>query len=491
MRSRTFTLFSLFTAALTGFLFCACQKQQIVNQGKPEQITNTNISKTPQKSIQNSEKCVVENTEQDTNTNLIKSEQITVEQADKLWQEGTNQYTKEFKYNNALKNFEIALKVYQKEKNFDKQAITLGSIGTVYYQIADYNKAINCHKQRQIIAGVIKNGKEEAAAYGSLGNAYYAMGNYPKARLYYNRILKRIVRNEKISMDKDDRKRAEAIALAGLGSVAHSVGNYTKAIKLHEERLNIVNEALNNQDLTEENRKYFIKLKASAFGGLGNAYHKQGNDEKAIEYYKIHLETAVDDKDKREEAIALGELGSAYHRIWQRSNFREADDLDKAIKHYEERLKIAESIGDRRLVASTYGGLGNIYYSTGNLEKANLEKSHNDYNEAIKYTNNYLNISTGIKDKPGMGNALSILGVTYFQINNILKNQEKTLKKAGRITEAEQKFAEAQENLDKAIKNLNEAIEVRESLRKGLTEIEKYLFLILNKLLTSISNKFM
>ncbi|MEH2105930.1 tetratricopeptide repeat protein [Nostoc sp.] len=465
MRSRTFTLFSLLSAALTGFLFCACQKQQIVNQSKPGQITNTNISKTPQNYIKNSKVCVVVNTEQDTNPNSIKSEQITIEQADSLWQEGTNQYIKEFQYDNALKNFEIALKVYQKEKAFDKQAITLGSIGTVYYQIADYNKAIHCHKQRQTIAGLKKNRKEEAAAFSSMANAYYAMGNYSKAPLYYN-ISLGIAKNQNIRMDMDNRMRAKAIALAGLGSVAHSVGNYTKALKLHEERLNIVDEALNNnQNLTEENQKEFIKLKASALGSLGNAYHNQGNYIKAIQYYEAHLKTAVDAKNQREEAIALGELGSAYHSSWVRSNFIRKDDLEQAIKYYKDRLSIAEGIGDRRLVASTYGGLGNIYYSIANLDnlpklsKDNFKNSQEAYNKAIKYTSEYLNTSQIIQDKAGIGNALDLLGVTYFQISNILKKEEK--------------FAEAQENLDQAIKNLNEAIGVRESLREGLTEIEK------------------
>ncbi|MDZ8263959.1 CHAT domain-containing tetratricopeptide repeat protein [Nostoc sp. ChiQUE01b] len=475
MRLRTFILFSLLTAAFTGLLFYYFQNKLVYGQKKSGQFPNTNLSITPPNLPKTPSICIIENIGQDKSPNLINSEKLTLEQADRLLLEGT-QSTEAYKYDNALRSFETALKVYQKEKDFEKQAITLGRIGNVYYQTADYKKAINCHNKRKTIADIkIINKKEEVAALSSLGNAYYAMGNYSKARIYYSRSLK-FAQDKNILMDQDNRKRAEAIALAGLGSVAHSIGNYTKAIKLHEDRLNIVDEALNNnQNLTEENQKEFIKLKASVLGSLGNAYHNQGNYTKAIEYYEAHLKTAINAKNKREEAIALGELGSASHSSWVRNNFIRKDDLEQAIKYYKDRLSIAEEIGDRRLVASTYGGLGNIYYSTGNLEKANLEKSHKDYNEVIKYTNNYLSTSTDIEDRPGMGNALNILGVTYFQISNILKNQEKTLKETGRITEAEQKFAEAQENLDKAIKSLKEAISVREYLRKRLTETEKIL----------------
>jgi CHAT domain-containing protein len=456
MRTRNFILFSLFTAALSGLFFSACQNRLVYSQKKSEQVLNRNISQTPPSSTQASSICVKKNTGQDPTSNLINSKQITLEQADRFLQEGTKQYTEEYKYNDALKNFEIAFKAYQKEEDFEKQAITLGRIGTVYYQTADYKKAIECHNQRKIIADKkIPNKKEEVAALSSLGNAYYAMGNYSKARVYYSRSLK-FAQNKKFLIDRENRKRAEAIALAGLGSVAHSVGNYTKAIEYHKKRLDIVNEALNNQDLTEETRKDFIKLRVSAFGGLGNAYHNQGNYEKAMEYYEEHLKTAKDSQNKREEAIALGELGSAYHNSWVRSNFVNKDDLEKSIKFYEERFIIAKGIDDRRLVASTYGGLGDIYYSI-----ANFKNSQEDYDKAIKYTNEHLITSQAIQDKSGIGNALNLLGVSYFQISNILK--------------AEQKFAESQENLDKAIKNLHEAISVRESLRERLTDTEKIL----------------
>ncbi len=446
MRSRTVLLVLLFIAGLTGLLFYGFHNQQIPHQKKSEQTPSPYPSKIPVLIPTRISEGCIENTEQKKTSSPITSQKYTLKEAENYLLKGI-QYTKKYQYKEALKSFEIALKVYQTEKNLEKQAIILGNIGSVYYEIADYKKAINCHDKRRKIAAP-NNKKEEANSLSSLGNAYYAMGNYAQARRYYNR-------SRKISVNIIMDKHSEAIALGGLGSVYHSVGNYGQAIKHHEKRLNIIKEVLKNErQLTEEDRKEFLKLKGAALGSLGNAHHMQKNYERAMVYYEEHFKTAVDGQDKREEAIALGELGSAYHGYWKRSNFKNNGDLEKAIKFYEDRLIIAERIADRRLIASSHGGLGYIYYAI-----ANLNSSPEIYTKAIKSTDKHLKTSQSIQDKPGEGKALNLLGVSYFQISNLLKK--------------EQKFAEAQENLDKAIQNLKTAISVRESLRDKLTETEK------------------
>ena len=473
MRSRTVFFVFLFIAGLTGLLFYDFHNQQIPHFKKNEQTPSPYSTKIPVLiPTQISEGCIV-NTEPKKTSSSITNQKYTLKEAENYWSKGI-QYTTKYKYKDALNNFEIALKIYQTEKNFEKQAITLGNIGSVYYDIADYKKAINCHNKRRLIASKKNNKKEEADALSSLGNAYYAMGNYSKARIYYTRSLNI---SRYLIMDK----RSEVIALGGLGSVYHSVGNYEQAIKEHKKRECIIIKALNNQELTEEDRIEFMQLKGSALGGLGNAYHilgnhkkNEGDKKKAMEYYKEamknyenHLEAAQygnskKDRFTREEAIALGELGSLYHSLWKLSNFINDSDLKKAIIFYKNRLEIAKEIRDRRLIASTHGNLGSIYYSIANNLKRSPEsflESLEFYDKSIKSTQQYLTTSEHIEDLPGIGNAKNSLGVSYFQISEIRK--------------AQQKSAEAQENLVKAIQNLESAMSVRESLRQRLTETEK------------------
>ncbi|MBW4548334.1 MAG: CHAT domain-containing protein [Symplocastrum torsivum CPER-KK1] len=468
MRSRTIALLLFFTAALTGLVSCNFYNRQILPQINSGQPPSQNPSKVPGKTpTQISSRCA-KNTIQDKTYSPITSQTPTTLEADTFFEKGKKQH-ENYTYKEALENFEIALKFYQEEQNFKKKAITLGSIGTVYHNKADYKKAIDCYTERLNIAEKINDSKEKAAALSSLGDAYYLMGNYPRAREFYEDSL--------AVPEKGD--RARAIALGGLGSVYLSLGDYKRATNLHMERLKVINETLEkNQELTKEERKEFSKLKGAALGSLGHAHHMQRSYEEAMANYIDHLEIAKDNDDKPGVAIALGELASAYHSRWKRDGYKndssskqaincyeapskKDSDLGQAINCYEQRLQIAQEIDDRRLVASTHGGLGGIYYSIANLKRPpeRFQESLDFYDKTIKSTENYLTTSEIIEDLPGIGNAKNLLGVSYFQISEIRKAQNKS--------------SEAQENLNKAIQNLEGAISVRESLRKGLTETEK------------------
>jgi len=499
MRSKTVFLLSLFIAALTGLLFYTSQNQRIFTQKQNRQTPSKVSSETP---TQISNPCA-KNTIKNKSHSPIISQIPNSEKADLLFEQGKEQRNN-YKYDDALITFEEALKLYQKEQNFDKEALTLGTIGTVYHNKACYKTAIDYHEKRLDIAtNKIKDSKKEkAAAFSSLGDAYYVMGNYRKARESYEK-AKRLAHP-----GKDDRELA--IALGGLGSVYLSLGNYSESINLHRQRLEIIDKILKkNQELTKEERKELFKLRGAALGSLGNAHHMQASYEEtemdmqksydiAMDYFKKHLETATnkDNEDKPGEAIALGELASAYHSRWKRNGFKKDSgsnqaincykvplkndsDLGQAIDCYHKRLDIAQNINNRRLVASTHGGLGGIYYSIGNLKPskenyiADLKYSQENYDKAIIFTTEYLTTSINIQDRPGIGNALNSLGVSYFQISNIFKKQGKWLEEIGQATEAKQKIIKSQENLDTAIQHLKDAISARESLREGLTETEK------------------
>ncbi|MEG4423658.1 MULTISPECIES: CHAT domain-containing tetratricopeptide repeat protein [unclassified Microcoleus] len=499
MRSRTVFLLSLFIAALTGLLFHTSQNQRIFTQKQNRQTPSKASSETP---TQISNPCA-KNTIKDKNHSPIISQIPNSEKADILFEQGKEQRNN-YKYDDALITFEEALKLYQKEQNFDKEALTLGTMGTVYHNKACYKKAIDYHEKRLDIATnkITDSKKEEAAAFSSLGDAYYLMGNYPKARYYYEKSL--------AAAEKDDDDKARAIAQGGLGSVYLSLGNYPESIKLHRKRLKLIDKILEkNQELTKEERKELFKLRGAALGSLGNAHHMQASYKEtemdrqksydiAMDYFKKHLETATnkDNEDPPGAAIALGELASAYHSRWKRNGFKKDSgsnqtincyevpskndsDLGQAIDCYQKRLGIAQKIKDRRLEASTYGGLGGIYYSIGNLKPskenyiADLKYSQENYDKAIICTTEYLTTSRNIQDRSGIGNALNLLGVSYFQISNIFKKQGKWLEENGQETEAKQKIIKSQENLDTAIPHLKDAISARESLREGLTETEK------------------
>jgi|GEM_PF-1434787 len=460
---RTTILFLLLGATLTGLLFYIYQNRLVSdkkNSGQFPNPTKTSISNSPAQP----NRCI-NNSPQAQNSRPITIQKPELVKADDFFKEATSLH-ENYQYDEALDYFKMALKLYEQDKKFEQQAVTLGRIGTVYYHKANYKTAIDYHEKRlNIVRGIrrraidsknnellVKISQEEAAGWSSWGDAYYAMGNYPKARSYYKRSLNAARRI------KD--KRAEAIALGGVGSVYHSLGIYNKAIESHQKRLALIDKVLsNNQNLTEGERKEFCKLKGAALGSLGNVYHMQEKYLEAMERYKEHLEISQKNEDKQGEAIALGEMGSAYHSRWKRNGYNPNDpDLKNAIDHYTNRLNIAKETKNLRLVASTYGGLGYIYHSQKN------------YHDAILATVEFLKVSEKIGDKPGIANALDLLGVSRFKLSNIIKNEPNLPNQAD-------KAAESQKYISDAIQNLKDAMNVRESLREGLTETEKiYIF---------------
>jgi len=350
-------------------------------------------------------------------------------QADRFLSQG-DELHKKYQYGEAIKAFNEQLRLYRESNNQAKEAITLGRIGSVYHDLANYIEAIKYHEQRlKIIKNIDK--QEEAAALSSLGNAYDLMGNYAKALEYHKQSLK-------ISQTINY-FQGQAIAEGELGSIYHKLGDYETAIRKHNERLRIAVEL--------ENPKLSLKLAGDAFSGLGNAYYarseyrsdktrekcnkKREDYNEAIKYHNLYLKIAQEISNHRGEAIAWGSLGSVYHHLWKCD--KKQNDLDKAIKYQKKRLKIAQAINDSRLEGAAYGGLAHVYHSL------------KDYDKTIKYADKYLEISRKTLDYPGQGNALNLLGVARFQSG---------------------KF-------DKAKANIEEAIKVRKSLREGLTDTEK------------------
>ena len=177
-----------------------------------------------------------------------------------------------------------------------------------------------------------------------------------------------------------------------------------------------------------------------AYGNLGIAYKTLGHYPKAIEYHEKHLKLAIEIGDRVGEGRAYGNLGNAYQSL---------GDYQKAIKCHEKRLKIAIKIGDRGGEGRTYGNLGNAYQSLGDYQKAieyhekhlkiameigdwggegrtygnlgNAYQSLGDYRKAIEYHEKHLKIAIEIGDRGGEGRTYGNLGNAYQSLDDYRK----------------------------------------------------------------------
>ncbi len=129
-----------------------------------------------------------------------------------------------------------------------------------------------------------------------------------------------------------------------------------------------------------------------ALGNLGSAYLSLGDARKAIEFYEQCLTLHREIGDRRGEGNDLGNLGLAYAAL---------GDARKAIEFYEQALAIDREIGDKRNEGNWLGNLGNAYAALGDARKA------------IEFYEKRMEIAREIGDRRGEGNALANMGAAY------------------------------------------------------------------------------
>jgi tetratricopeptide (TPR) repeat protein len=291
-------------------------------------------------------------------------------------------------YQKAIEYCEKYLEISRVIQDQANEGIAYGKIGHIYDALGDHYKAIEYHKKSLQIAQAIEDPALEAEAYRGLGNPYLFLGETHKAIECYEKHLQ-IVQAFDQAM--------EGVAYGNLGNVYYLLGEYRRAIEYHEKALQIA-QAFKNHD-----------GEGKAYGGLGNAYHSLGEANKAIEYHKKHLHIAKASQNRTVEGRIYGSLGTVY---------RSLKEYDKAIECHKKDLEIAQDLRDKAGEGRAYGNLGNIY---GRLEQ---------YHRAIECHKKHLQIAKDLKDCSGKGTAYLNLGNVYSileKYRKAIEYQEKSL----------------------------------------------------------------
>ena len=260
------------------------------------------------------------------------------------------------------------------------KSVSAGNLGTAYYSLGDYKKAIEYYKQALVIVRENSDRRGEGIWLGGLGIAYSNLGQVEKAIEYYEQALV-------IAREIRDR-HGEGTNLGNLGNTYNNLGQVEKAIEYYEQALVIAREIRDRHG------------EGTNLGNLGNTYNNLGQVEKAIEYYEQALVIARKIGDRCGEGNHLGNLGNAYKDLGQ---------VEKAIEYYEQTLVIAREIGDRRGEGNYLGNLGIAYKDLGQVEKA------------IEYHEQALVIACEIGNRRGEGNYLGNIGITYYCLGQVEK----------------------------------------------------------------------
>ena len=186
----------------------------------------------------------------------------------------------------------------------------------------------------------------------------------------------------KISKELGDRL-GERSAYGSLGNAYHRLGEFKTATDYHERVLKISKELADREG------------EGTAYSNLSHDYHSIGEFKIAKHYGELSLKVWKELDDKRGEQVAYGNLGNAYCSL---------GEVKTAIDYHLLQLKISKTLGDRSVSGGVYCNLGSDYVALGEIKTG------------IEYYELCLKICKELGDRWGEGKTYGNLGTAYHKL---------------------------------------------------------------------------
>ena len=254
---------------------------------------------------------------------------------------------------------------------------------------------------------------------------YFSISDYTNAERLARKLLP-------IFRDSDDKGQEGRLSL-WLAAIYYRQSRFVEAKELYECVIKLM-KAIGDLERREE---------ALAYGNLGAVLTSLGEYQKAKEHHEKALAIRMEIGDRQGEAVNYGNLGSVFYSL---------GEYKKAREHYEKALAIRMEIGDRQGEAADYDNLGAVFYSLGEYKKAkehhekalairmeigdrrgervtysNLGSvfySLGEYKKAKEHHEEALAINVAIGDRLGEGTAYNNLGVVFSSLGEYKKAKE-------------------------------------------------------------------
>jgi DNA-binding NtrC family response regulator/tetratricopeptide (TPR) repeat protein/class 3 adenylate cyclase len=295
-------------------------------------------------------------------------------------------------YDNALTCGQRALTLAAATENAVQQARVNGFLGTVYFSLGDYRRAIDIFRKAipsyegelrherfggMMIASVRDRlwllqccaelgAFAEGIAYGEEAACIAEAAGHLTSAVFAQNILGRI------ALRKGDLQHAifrleHALAQCRAADIPLYLPGIMSSLRLAyalsgrvAEALSLLEQVVVSEDTGLEG--------CDAMIGLGEVYLLAGRVEDAHRLAERALVLSHDRKERGNQAWALWLLGKV-------TVPRQPSDAEQAEVHYQQALALAEELGMRPLQAHCHAGLGTLYTTTGQREQARTELS--------------------------------------------------------------------------------------------------------------------
>jgi serine/threonine protein kinase/tetratricopeptide (TPR) repeat protein len=241
---------------------------------------------------------------------------------------------------------------------------------------ADHERRFNTHRQREEIlrrlakrpqqlrelhalrkeAELLGEAGKLAVAHNALAQFYIDVGKAPAA-------LRAVAPALQYARDAGD-TLVEAEALRLRASIARLVGNGEESLRLVEQALELVDQTMAANKVTETGQRAptpVLMSRATILNQRGTTLWNMGKLELSIESYAEALVIYRAIGMQRHEARALNNMGIVFAAL---------GEYEEALAHYKSALKIDQALGERSGLALKLGNIGQCYSDLGDLDRA-------------------------------------------------------------------------------------------------------------------------
>ncbi|MGD1904753.1 MAG: CHAT domain-containing protein [Leptolyngbyaceae cyanobacterium] len=340
----------------------------------------------------------------------------------------------------AIELYEQSLAIFRELNDRLRETIALGSLGNVYSVLGQYPQAIGIYEDLLAISEESNNLQQKGATLNILSELYRNLGAYEQSLEYAEQQLMISLEINNLLMQALATLRTGLIKFSVVSQLDPSslslqdqreiLSSYQEILQLHEGALSLFDrilvspsgvQNLYGRPLTEQDIAYVRQLKNLAEGLVSN-----------VQGVFIRAQEFLEQSESREGLLAADELSDELSSDLQQVS---QTGLEQAVDIYQQRLTIARQNGDRSEEAGLLGSLGRSY--------RNLDQ----FQRALALYGQQLAIVREINEVAGEGFALSNIG----QIFN------------------DQGLPEV------AILFLKASVQVRESIRSNLSELDSEL----------------
>ena len=248
----------------------------------------------------------------------------------------------------------------QSQNNFTSKeiGITYYKIGDVYFEMKDYDKAVEYFSKSSKIADAIDNKKVNVYALASLALSFTEKGEFEKALFYNNRTLK-------VARELDS-PRWLNFSYLSFGSYYSLMGDFEMALDYHKRLLNNAQNSKNKWNLS------------FAYELIGETYEKMDKSDMALKHYNQSLNLSIEMNNQINIAQNYKNIGKIFYNT---------TNYDKALKNFHMALNTANTFNNEKLIDEIKSLIGNAYYAKGDFEEA-AKLGHKGAQEKINKKDN-------------------------------------------------------------------------------------------------------